>query len=98
VATWCVQCGRISIVDVEEVVLAQGDPDCPSTPQSGAPQECIDAFSDRTDTKQAAIRRLQSELAALDNLLSRPTINEDRSRLLAERQAKADALDALTNT
>lgn len=97
-ATWCVQCGRISIVDDEEVVLAQGDPECPSTPQSGTPQECIAAFSDPTDAKQAAIRRLQSELTALDDLLSRPTTNEDRSRLLAERQAKVDALSALTKT
>lgn len=97
-ATWCVQCGRISIHDAEDVELAAGDPNCPATPQSGTPQECLDAFSDPTDAKQAAIRRLQSELAALDNLLSRPTTNDDRSRFLVERQSKANALDALNKT
>jgi len=98
VAAWCVQCGRISIVDVEEIVLAAGDPDCPLAPQSGTPQQCIEAFSHPADTTEAAVRRLQHELAALDNLLSRPSTNEERSRLLAERQAKADALDALSKT
>lgn len=98
VAAWCVQCGRISIADVDETVLAVGDPDCRLAPQSGTPQQCIDAFSDPADTTQAAVRRLQHELAALDNLLSRPSTNEERSRLLAERQAKADALEALGKT
>jgi len=47
---------------------------------------------------QATVRRLQQELAALDNMLSRPTTNEERSQLLAERQTKAEALDALSKT
>ena len=98
VAAWCVQCGRISVVDVEEVVLAVGDPNCPLAPQSGTPLQCIEAFSRPSDATDAAIRSLQNELATLDNLLSRPSTNEERSRLLAERQAKAGALDALSKT
>jgi hypothetical protein len=98
VATWCMQCGRISIVDVEEIVLAAGDPGCPLAPRSGTPQECIDDLSNPAEMTQATVRRLQQELAALDNMLSRPTTNEERSQLLAERQTKAEALDALSKT
>jgi len=96
VAKWCVECGRISILDVEEIVLAVGDLNCRLSPLQGTPQQCVDAFAQTTDAAEAGIQRLRTELAALDDLLSRPTSNNERGQLLAERQAKANALDTLT--
>lgn len=95
-AHWCLTCGLIWLSDPVEVVLAPGDADCPEKPAAGTPQQCVDAFAKATgNTTGAGIERLRSELDALDDLLSRPTSNPERGRLLSAREAKARELDAL---
>lgn len=98
IAHWCLKCGQIRLLDPMEVVLAPGDPKCLEELTTSTPQQCLDAFSKTTGADgRDEIERLRAELGALDDLLSRPTSNLERSRLLSDREAKALELEALEN-
>lgn len=94
-AHWCLTCGQIRLLNPEEVVLAPGNPDCPHDPVTGTPQQCVNAFAKVAGDVSADIESVRSELAALDDLLSRPTTNPERARLLSDREAKTRELEAL---
>jgi hypothetical protein len=96
IARWCLTCGQIRLLN-PDVVLAPGDPNCPDDPVTGTPQQCVDAFAKASGDTSANIEGLRSELAALDDLLSKPTSNPERARLLAERAAKARELEGLAS-
>ena len=95
-ARWCVICGDIRLCDPVEAILAPGNPSCAAKLVSGTPQQCVDAFATvPVNQRDVPIERLQAELARLDEILSRPTSNVERGKLLAEREAKARALQNL---
>jgi hypothetical protein len=98
VAHWCLTCGKIRLLNPEEVILAPGDPHCPEELGTGTPQQCVDAFAKAAgNTADTDMERLRTEMAALDDLLSRPTSNSERAQLLADRAAKTPEVEALAS-
>ena len=98
IAHWCLKCGQIRLLDPMEVVLAPGDPKCLEKLTVGTPQQCVDAFGKTTGPdNRDEVTRLRAELSVIDDFLSRPTSNLERSRLLSDREAKALELEALEN-